>query len=125
MAGSWFQCPQAHHWTWYSNTGGVTKEIDHVIVHGCWRMIQNCRVYRSAQVLNTDHRLVVATMKLQLKSRRMVPSRPRPDVGKLKHERVAEEIANRLSEDLRGLGVLGELMKMVMRHVLVPMGLEL
>ena len=81
VAGSWFQRPQDHRWTWYSNTGGVAKEIDHVLVDGRWRMIQNCRVYWSAQFLNTDHRLVVATLKLQLKSGRMVPSQPRLDVG--------------------------------------------
>ena len=45
VAGSWFQ---VHCWTWYSNAGGVAKEIDHVLVDGRWRMIQNCRVYRSA-----------------------------------------------------------------------------
>ena len=78
-----------------------------MLVYGRWRMIQNRRVYRSAQFLNTDHRLVVATLKLQLKSRRMVPSQPSLDVGKLKDERVAEEFANRLSGDLRGLGALG------------------
>ena len=107
VAGSWFQRPQAHRWTWYSNAGGVAKEIDHVLVDGRWRMIQNCRVYRSAQFLNTDHRLVVATLKLHLKSMRMVPSQPRLDVGKLKDVRVAEEFANKLSGDLGGLGALG------------------
>ena len=94
VAGSWFQHPQAHHWTWYSNAGGVAKEIDHVLFDRRWRMIQNCRVYRSAQFLNTDHRLVVATLKLQLESRRMVPSQPRLDVSKLKDEMVAEEFVN-------------------------------
>ena len=69
-------------------------------------MIQNCRVDRSAQFLNIDHRLV-ATLKLHLKSRRMVPSQPRLDVGKLKDERVDEEFANRLSGDLKSLGALG------------------
>ena len=54
VAGSWFQHPQPHHWIWYSNTGGVAKEIDHVLVNVHWRMIQNCRVYQSAQFLNTD-----------------------------------------------------------------------
>ena len=49
---------------------------------------------------------MVATLKLQLKSRRMVPSQPRLDVGKLKDERVSEEFANRLSENLGGLGAL-------------------
>ena len=32
VAGSWFQRPQAHRWTWYSNAGGVAKEIDHVLL---------------------------------------------------------------------------------------------
>ena len=108
MASSWFQCPQTHRWTWHSNAGGVAKEIDHVLVDGCWRMIQNCRVYQSAQFLNTDHQLVVATLKLQLKSRRMVPSQPWLDVGKLKDERVAEEFANRLSGDMGGPSALGD-----------------
>ena len=69
VAGSSFQRPKAHCWTWYSNAGGVAKEVDHVLVDGRWRMIQNCRVDRSAQFLNTDHGLVVATLKLQLKSK--------------------------------------------------------
>ena len=102
MVGSWFQRSQAHHWTWYSNAGSVAKKIDHVLIDGRWRMIQNCRVYRSAQFLNTEHRLVVATLKLQLKPRRIVPSQPWLDVGKFKDERVAEEFANRLSGDLGG-----------------------
>ena len=108
VAGSCFQHPLAHRWTWYSNAGGVAKVIDNVLIDGHWRMIQNCRVYRSAQFLNTDHRLVVATLKLHRKSRRMVPSQPRLDVGKLKDERVAEEFANRLSSDLGWLGALGD-----------------
>ena len=100
VAGSWFQHPQAHRWTWYSNAGGVAKDIDHVLVDGCWRMIQNCTVYQSAQFLNTDHRLVKATLKLHLKSGRMVPAQAQLDVDKLKDERVAEEFANMLSGDL-------------------------
>ena len=40
VAGSWFQRPQAHRWTWYSNAGRVAKEIDDVLVDGHWRMIQ-------------------------------------------------------------------------------------
>ena len=81
VAGSWFQHLQAHRWSWYSNAGGVAKEIDRVHVDGRWRVIQNCRVYRSAQFLNNDHRLVGATLKLQLKSVRMVPSQRRLDVA--------------------------------------------
>ena len=39
VAGSWFQHPQAHCWTWYSTAGSVVKEIDHVLVDGRCRMI--------------------------------------------------------------------------------------
>ena len=35
LAGSWFQRPKAHHLTWYSNAGGVAKEIDPVLTDGC------------------------------------------------------------------------------------------
>ena len=85
----------------------MAKGIDRVLVDGRWRTIQNCRVYRSAQFLNTDHRLMVTTVNLQLKSRRMVPSQLRLKVGKLKDGRVAEEFVNRASVELGGLGVLG------------------
>ena len=45
LAGSWFQCTETHHWTWYFNAGGVAKEIDYVLVDECWRIIPNCRAY--------------------------------------------------------------------------------
>ena len=99
---------QVHRCIWDSNAGDVATEIDHVLVDGRWRMIQNCKVNQSAQFLNTDHRLVVATLKLHLKSGRIVLSQPRLDVGKLKDERVAEEFVNMLSGDLGGLGALGD-----------------
>ena len=55
VAGSWFQHPQTHRWTWYSNAGGVAKGNDHVLMDGRWRMIQNCRVTRvlSSSILTT------------------------------------------------------------------------
>ena len=34
-------------------------------------ILQNCRVYRSAEFFATDHRLVVATLKIQAKSRKL------------------------------------------------------
>ena len=105
IAGSWFQHPQPHFWTKYSNAGGVAKEIDHVLVDSHSRLLWNCRVYGSAHFLNTDHVLVAAILNLKLKSKRMVPAQPRLDVGTLKDERVAEEFVNGLSEGLWDLGV--------------------
>jgi len=48
VPGSWFQHPQAHCWTWDSNACGVAKKIDHVLIEGHCRIIQNYRF------LNTD-----------------------------------------------------------------------
>ena len=81
----------------------MAKEIDHVLVDGRWRMIQNCRVYRTAQFLNTDNRIVVATLKLQLESRRMIPSQPWLDVGQFKDEQGAP------GAPTRHVGIEGEL----------------
>ena len=52
VAGSWFQCPQAHRWTWYSTAGDVSKDIDHVVINGHWRMIQNCSVDQARPSVN-------------------------------------------------------------------------
>ena len=40
---------RVHRWTWYSNAWGVAKEIDHILVSTRWRILQNCRVFRSAK----------------------------------------------------------------------------
>jgi len=52
-----FSAPTDISLDWYSNAGGVAKEIDHMLDDGCGRMIQNCRVFWSAQFLNADQRL--------------------------------------------------------------------
>ena len=100
VAGTWYQRPERHRWTWYSNTGVVAKEIDHVLVGGRWRILQNCRVFRSAQFLNTDHRLLVATLRVRLKSRRLAPSKPKLDVGRLRDGAVANDFASELRDRL-------------------------
>ena len=39
IGGSWFQRREPRRWTWYSNTGGVAKEIDHILVSTRWRIL--------------------------------------------------------------------------------------
>ena len=99
IAGSWFQRPDLHRWSWYSNTGRVAKEIDHILVDTRWRLLQNCRVFRSAEFLNTDHRLVVASLRVQLKSRRQ-PSKnkSRFDVDCLRDDSVSQRFRSRVLE---------------------------
>ena len=54
IGGSWFQRREPRRWTWYSNAGGVAKEIDHILVSTRWRILQNCRVYRSAGAVSSS-----------------------------------------------------------------------
>ena len=49
IAGSWYQRPDLHRFTWYSNAGNAIKEVDHIHVSTRWRILQNCRVFRSAE----------------------------------------------------------------------------
>ena len=58
----------------------------------------------SSSILTTG--LMKQLRSCSLKSRRMVPSQPRLDVGMLKDEREAEEFVTRLSGDLGVLGAL-------------------
>ena len=46
------------------------NEINHILASIRWKILQNCRVFRSAEFFVTDHRFLVATFKLHVKSRR-------------------------------------------------------
>ena len=64
VAGYWIQRTASHCWTWCSNCGGARKEIDHVLV---------------------------ATLKIRLKSRKMAPSdQVRLDARRFRDESVAQ-----------------------------------
>ena len=105
VAGSWYQRPDLHRWTWISNAGNAVKEIDHILVGTRWKLIQNCRVFRSAEFFCTDHRLVVATLRLCLKSKRQSGSRPvRLDLEKLQDKSIAREFAAAVSDRCGSLG---------------------
>ena len=98
IAGSWFQRPDAWRWTWYSNEGVTRKEIDHILVDGRWRLLENCRVFRSAQFFSADHRLLVATLKIRLRCPRKAASgQVRLDVSQLGNPDVAQEYATKLA----------------------------
>ena len=66
-AFSWFKHKEIHRLTWYSNDGVTRKIIDHVLFSSRWHALSDCRVYRSAELGCTDHRLVVATVNVKLK----------------------------------------------------------
>ena len=61
----------------------------------------NCRVYRGAELGNTDHRLLIATLCIHLKSETQRPRITKFDVAKLKDPTIAEsfsvEVTNRFT----------------------------
>lgn len=44
VLGTWFKHRQIHQTTWYSNTGTISKCIDHILVSGRWRVASDCSV---------------------------------------------------------------------------------
>ena len=102
VADTWFPRKRIHHWTWYSNDGVTRKAIDHILICRRWRSsISNCRVYRGAQLGNTDHRLLVATLRLKLKADPSNKFQPQIDIARLKDPVISYQyscdIANRFS----------------------------
>lgn len=70
IADTWFPRKRIHHWTWHSPDGRTKKAIDHIILSICWRSsFTNFRVFRGAQLGNTDHRMLIADMRLKLKAK--------------------------------------------------------
>ena len=108
VAGSWYQRSEHRRLTWYSNTGrGVAKEIDHILVSTRWRILRNCRVYRSAEFFATDHRLVIATLRLHIRSqRRSGCNVPALHLDRLKDLQCAEEFSVAVSNRFEVLGSL-------------------
>ena len=50
-------------------------DVVRVLYDGQWGILQNGCVFHSAQLLNTDYRMFVATMKLRLKFSGLAPSK--------------------------------------------------
>lgn len=69
IAGSFFMRRIPYRYTWYSNGDQEGKEVDHILTNTRWRIVHNCRVFRSAKFFETEHRLVIATLKIHVKSK--------------------------------------------------------
>lgn len=92
VLGTWYPHRLIHRTTWYSNTGTISKTIDHILVSGRWKVSSDCRVFRSAELGRTDHRLLVATFHLRLRRANTQPTSNRrliPDTEKLYTPRYA------------------------------------
>ncbi|CAH1271086.1 ZNF195 [Branchiostoma lanceolatum] len=91
IADTWFPRKRIHHWTWYSPDGRTRKAIDHILISSRWKsFVTNCRVYRGAQLGNTDHRLLMAHMRLKLKADPSTKRQVRLDSTRLKDPHIQE-----------------------------------
>lgn len=54
LISTWFQHCDIHRISWYSNTGNVSKCIDHIFISGRWKVATDCRVFLSAELGSTD-----------------------------------------------------------------------
>lgn len=58
-----YQHSNLHHWAWYSEMGIVAKEVDHILISTRWRILENCRVCRSAE-FTSNTRLSIGQLRM-------------------------------------------------------------
>ncbi|XP_069994155.1 uncharacterized protein [Penaeus vannamei] len=98
ISGFWYQCPDPHRWTWYRDAGNAAKKIDHILV-STRRILQNYKVFRSAEFCGTDHRLVVATFQVHFKTPQQTNDQHRVfHLDRLKERECARGFAETISD---------------------------
>ena len=103
------QRKEVHKYTWYSNDGRTRKMLDYIIVSRRWRSsITNCRTYRSAELGNTDHRLVVSNLRLRLKAQKSDHRLPKLDLNNLANSNTRQLYAVSISNRFDCLGQISE-----------------
>lgn len=103
VADTWFPRKRVHHWTWYSPDGRTRKALDHILISRRWKsFVTNCRVFRGAQLGNTDHRLLVAQLKLKLRAIQH-KTLPRPDSSRLSDPNIATDFSCSIRRTLDAL----------------------
>ncbi|GAA6086232.1 craniofacial development protein 2-like [Tachysurus ichikawai] len=94
VADTWFPQKLICYWTWYSPDGRTRKALDHILISRHWKsVVTNCRVYRGAELRNTDHRLLVAHLKLKLRANQHTKTLPRLDSSLLSDSNIATDFS--------------------------------
>ncbi|CAH1233043.1 Hypp565 [Branchiostoma lanceolatum] len=86
---SFFPHKRIHSMTWISNDGYTRKELDHILTNRRWHTTTDCRVYRSAELGNTDHRLLAMTVCLRLQRDPTSKVQRKVDISRLRSPEVA------------------------------------
>jgi len=98
-----FQKRKGKLWTYLSDMNQIKSQIDFIVCRKKWRnSIKNSEAYGSFHSMGSDHRVVIARIKLSLRMSKTKRRNPAPDWDKLKtdidlQERYAVEVKNRFA----------------------------
>ena len=90
----WFPRKRIHQLTWYSNDGVSRKVLDHVIISRRWfSCMTSCRVFRSAELGSSDHRLLAFSLRLRTKVCKQTTPTKRYNTDALNNQTIALKYA--------------------------------
>ena len=102
VAGTKFRKKKGKLWT-YRGPNGYTSQIDHIIINKKWKnSVVNSEVYSTFSSVGSDHRVVVADIKLSLRKPKMAPRKVKHDWNCLRYDkdlaaRYSIEVSNRFT----------------------------
>ena len=107
IGGTLFPHPDVHKLTWCSPNRRDCNQIDHLMINGTWRRsLCDVRVRRGADV-GSDHHLVVADLKIKLRSAGRKSAAPRGyDVERLQDPKVKNAFILQLKNRFQALSEL-------------------
>ena len=92
IANTRFQKRKGKLWTYLSDMNQSKSQIDFIICRRKWRnTVKNCEAYSSFQSIGSDHRAVIARVKLSLRTSKTPKRAPVPDWSKLKTDTGLQE----------------------------------
>jgi len=97
LANATFKEHPKQQYTWTSHDGNTQNQIDYISIAQRWKTsLMNCRTYPGADC-DTEHQLLVATLKVRLTKRQRLHSIPPLNLEELKEDKAvqfAEEVTN-------------------------------